>query len=90
MTDVEQNIEEQTIAVVKGISQQAEGMTDKELLNTMYLDKGLIDSFQVVRLITRLEDDFGIRFSAEDLSSKRFRTLKGVAEIIKEFMGDKQ
>lgn len=70
------------IQVINDISRQKK-MSDEELLNIDYLDKGLIDSFQIVEMITILEETFGIQFESDDLTSEEFRTLKGVSEIIK-------
>ena len=59
-------------------------MSDKELLALLYLDEGYIDSFQLVEFIAAIEHHFKIKFSADELTSARFRTFKGVAEIIEE------
>ena len=70
------------LKIVHEISGNAVALTDEQLLSTDYLDNGLVDSLQIVELITRLETEFSIRFSHQDLESERFRALKGVAEII--------
>jgi acyl carrier protein len=65
-------------------------MSDEKLLSIAYLDEGLIDSFQVIEMITRLEEKLKIKFSSHDLASEKFRTLKGVSEIIeKKSKGEK-
>lgn len=71
------------INIVKEISQNIY-KSDEELFIMDYLDKGLIDSFQIVEMITKLEDSFHITFSPEELESEDFRTLKGVTKLIKE------
>jgi acyl carrier protein len=55
---------------------------DEELFSVDYVDKGLIDSFQIVELITKLESHFGIKFSSEDFTSEEFKTLKGISTLI--------
>lgn len=80
---MKKNIVSELLRIVRAISGEKK-MSDRALLPLEYLDKGLIDSFQFVEMITKLEENFGIKFSAAELTSERFRTLKGVAEIIKE------
>ena len=63
---------------------------DDELVETDYLDSDLIDSLQIVEMITRLENDFGIRFTHVELESEKFRTLKGVGDIIQAYLIEKK
>lgn len=73
----------QVIKVIRDINPGI-SMSDEELLKAEYLDIGLIDSLQLIKMVTMLEKGFGIRFSHEELESKGFRTLKGVYGIIEE------
>lgn len=57
-------------------------ITDTELMKINYLEKGIFDSFQIVELITQLEDCFNIKFSVDDLTASKFQILDGIAEII--------
>lgn len=61
-------------------------LSDKKILSAKYLDldKGLIDSLQIVELINELEKIFKIRFSSADLQSRKFMTVQGLSEIIGE------
>ncbi len=70
------------LGIVRNLSPQAAGMKDDELLKTDYLDRGLIDSLQIVEMITEIENSFSIRFSHEDLESEKFRTLNGVIGLV--------
>ena len=45
---------------------------------------GAIDSLGVIELIEDLEQDFSIRFSQEDFQDRRFTSIKGLAELLKE------
>lgn len=54
----------------------------KEFLKFRYLDVGAIDSLGLVAMITEIEENCGIRFSAEDLESYEFQSLGGLIEII--------
>ena len=57
-------------------------LNDSELLEREYLDEALIDSFQLVEMITALEVRFHVKFSAAELTSDGFRTLAGVVAIV--------
>ena len=69
------------LAIVRDII-PSKSLSDQALLDVAYLDEGYIDSFQLVELIVTLENSFTMKFSAEDLTSKDFRTFSGVARII--------
>ena len=75
-------VKDRVIRVIKSI--KSTDLSDEVLLKTNYLEKGLFDSFQMVELITKLESEFNIKFPLEIVSSERFRTPKGIIEIIQE------
>jgi D-alanine--poly(phosphoribitol) ligase subunit 2 len=62
----------------KGIKEEI----DDEELN--YFEAGWIDSLGIIELITEIEDCFKIRFSPKDFQDRRFSTIGGLAQIIKE------
>lgn len=76
------NIKDRLIKIVREIAQNIE-KSDDELFTIDYLDQGLIDSFQVVEMIIKIEDNFDIIFTPEDFESEQFRTLTGITELIK-------
>ena len=49
-----------------------------------YFNAGFIDSFEVMILIERIETEFAIRMSESDFQDRRFPTVSGLAEMIKE------
>jgi len=77
------DVKNKVINILKEISQKSD-KNGEELFTIYYLDRGLIDSFQIVEMITKLEAIFDITFSSEELESENFRTLKGVTKLIKE------
>ncbi|MEO5338921.1 MAG: acyl carrier protein [Magnetococcus sp. MYC-9] len=58
-----------------------------DLLRCRYLDLGLIGSLEIIGFILELEERFGIALSAEDTQSDAFRTIGGVAAMVKSKMG---
>ncbi len=47
-----------------------------------YLEKGWIDSFSFVTLITNIEEKFDIRFSNDEFQDRSFATIDGITAII--------
>ncbi len=58
--------------------------TDKPLEEENYFELGLIDSFGILELITEIETHYGIGLTQDHFEQRRFSTLKGLAEIIRE------
>ncbi len=49
-----------------------------------YFEIGLIDSLGVIELIENIESHFNIQFTEMNFQERRFSTIKGLAEIIKD------
>jgi acyl carrier protein len=62
---------------------------DKEpdLENVRYLDRGWLDSFDLIDFITYLESEFEIELPPEELQKDEFITIGGLIEIISHFIG---
>lgn len=52
-----------------------------------YVEDGFLDSFDVVTLVTELEDAFGILIDALDILPENFRSAESIAEIVKKSGG---
>jgi len=59
----------------------------EEAARTYYFEKGLIDSMDIVDLVTEVEKEFEVRFSEQHFQDRRFATIGGLAEIIAELRG---
>lgn len=53
-----------------------------DLLGLDYLHSGILDSLDVVELITRIEEKFGIQLTHEELTSDEFKSIGGVINIV--------
>jgi acyl carrier protein len=61
---------------------------DREaFLRIRFLDEGLIDSLGIISLITELEEERGIHFSADDLESYEFQSIGGLIGIVERLQG---
>jgi D-alanine--poly(phosphoribitol) ligase subunit 2 len=49
---------------------------------TDLLETGILDSFQFVELLLRLEQDFGLRIKIDDIDLDDLRTLARIARLV--------
>lgn len=77
------NLREEILKTARKITNP--DISNEELINADYLEKGIFDSFQMVEFITQLESQFRVKFSLEDLTSHKFRTIAGINQIISEY-----
>lgn len=47
-----------------------------------FVTEGNLDSFELISLITDVEIEFGVRFTAEELANDRCHVVNGLAELI--------
>ena len=87
---MKKTIQQKILHIVRTLSRSDKKLGDKELLSAAYLDEGIIDSFSLVEMIATIEQEFGIKFSAGELTSENFRTLGGVIGIVAQNLADKK
>jgi len=56
--------------------------SDNEKFSIDYLAMGILDSLGLVELISFIENTFDVTLSQDDLESKEFRTINGLANIV--------
>ena len=61
----------------------------EEQLRVRYLNEGIIDSMGIIDLITHFEDQYRIRFEADDLQSEEFQTIGGLVRIVERLSDEK-
>ncbi|WP_440055630.1 acyl carrier protein [Pseudoalteromonas sp. T1lg65] len=59
-------------------------MSESQLAQYRPLDTGIIDSFGLMQFLMSIEEEFEIELDPEDTQSEEFRSLGGIAEIIKQ------
>jgi len=64
--------------------------SENDIANYNYLERGLIDSMELVEMIVLFEDKFKIKFSTENLQSYEFRTIGGLIKLVSEFNNEKK
>jgi acyl carrier protein len=63
--------------------------SEQEKLACRYLDQGVIDSMGIVELMNHFEEQYEIRFEADDLQSDEFQSIGGLVKIIERLSGRK-
>jgi len=61
-----------------------------EKLSENYFLEGWIDSLKFILFISEIEDEFQISFSNDEFQNRKFATINGIIEIIKERVNGKK
>lgn len=51
---------------------------------TGFVDKGILESFDVIRLVSLLADEFDVEFTAAELVPENFNSVDAIAHIVEE------
>lgn len=52
-----------------------------------FIEDGMLDSFDVISLVTELEENFGILVDALDILPENFSSVEKIAELVKKSGG---
>jgi acyl carrier protein len=55
--------------------------------STHLIHDGVIDSLDVINIISKLEEEFDIKFSYEDISAENFKSLQSIWLLVKKLTG---
>lgn len=50
-----------------------------------FVEDGLLDSFEIVDLVSELEDEFSIEISGRDIIPENFISLETIAELVRKY-----
>ena len=74
-------MEERILEVVKAIRPDVD--FEKE---TALLDDEILDSFDVIQIVTELMEEFGIFIDADDIEPENLNSLEGIREMVERKM----
>lgn len=57
-----------------------------KLLEVNYFEENFIDSFGIIELVMKIESEFKIKIPSDAFQERKFSTIRGLAEIIKQQM----
>ena len=60
--------------------------SSNEIINMNIFEVGLIDSLEVIFLITDLEERFNFKFNENHFQDRRFVSISGISEIVEEIL----
>ena len=52
------------------------------------IDGGILDSMDIVRLVTHLSDEFDVKIRARDIIPANFNSVDAICELIESTLGD--
>lgn len=71
-------MKEQVLKILKGV--RADVDFEKE---TKLIDDDILDSFDIISIVSDLNDEFGIDITADELEPENFNTLDAIVELVK-------
>ncbi|MCR5330070.1 MAG: acyl carrier protein [Lachnospiraceae bacterium] len=74
---------EELLNILKGIRDDIDFENEDSLV-----DGGLLDSFDVVGLVTELRDAYDVEFDVTDLTPENFNSAKAIYELIERKMNE--
>jgi len=51
--------------------------------NDNFMESGLLDSLDIMKLIIRIEDEFDIQIEPEDVLSENFESIASISDLVK-------
>lgn len=74
---------ETLIKILQGLHPDVDFMEETGLI-----DKGIIDSFDIVTLISEIADQFEVRISADEIIPEHFNSAQALYHLIEEKLAD--
>lgn len=77
------SIERIELAVREFLTTSLKGMSPTDLdKNTSLIASGVIDSFEIVSIISHLETTYGVELDGDDMNEENFSTTESIAELV--------
>ena len=70
-------MKEQVLKILKGVRQDVD--FEKE---TRLIDDSILDSFDIISIVSDLNDEFAIDITADELEPENFNTLDAIVELV--------
>lgn len=71
-------MKEQVLKILKGVRQDVDFEKEKALI-----DDNILDSFDIISIVSDLNDVFSIDITADELEPENFNTLDAIVELVK-------
>lgn len=71
-------MKEQVLKILKAVRQDVDFEKEKALI-----DDSILDSFDIISIVSDLNDAFNIDITADELEPENFNTLDAIVELVK-------
>lgn len=71
-------MKEKVLKILKAVRQDVDFENEKALI-----DDSLLDSFDIISIVSDLNDEFDIDITADELEPENFNTLDAIVELVK-------
>jgi acyl carrier protein len=69
--------------IIKHIEKKSKLPKNTDFTTFNYIETGYIDSIGIIKFIVEIEQKFNVQISEDDIMSEKFKTVNGLADIIK-------
>lgn len=69
---------EQVLAILKAVRQDVDFENETQLI-----DEGILDSFDIITIVSDLNDAFDVDITADELEPENFNTLDAIVALVK-------
>lgn len=73
----------QTLETILDILKDLHEDVDFEICTTL-IDDGILDSFDIISIITEINSEFGVAIPADKIVPENFNSAKALAELVEE------
>ena len=70
-------MEEQVLAILQGVRDDVDFESEEALI-----DDGILDSFDIIAIVSELNDEFDVEISADELEPENFNTLEAITALV--------
>jgi len=74
---------EKVIEILQGIREDVDYEAETSLI-----DDGILDSFDIVGLVSELNDEFEVEINVDDLTPANFNSAENIVELIKKLQDE--
>ena len=74
---------EKVIEILQGIREDVDYEAE-----TALIDDGILDSFDIVGLVSELNDEFEVEINVDDLTPANFNSAENIVELIKKLQDE--
>ena len=71
-------MQEQVLSILKGVRRDVD--FEKE---TKLIDDGILDSFDIISIVSDLNNEFDVEITADELEAENFNSLNAIVELVR-------